>query len=230
MKQDRRGFLKLFGISTAAIAAAPTVAGAEPTVEVIRAETSAPPPLPGRAFEPYFDRERTMAMDVRDEPLWSQVRIERNEMRGDYVLFQDSAGNGSPMFPDGVTLAETNMLRPGCLPEPEMYCIQKIGFVFSPSTIPALRSAFIDRYELNLSLGRKRHWEAPLSQVFSVAEPERKEDFAELPDAGFYRLDIPLIIEAGLWFGLHLIGNPIHPCGRIKAWGVFKGLHACGIQ
>jgi hypothetical protein len=220
MKQDRRGFLKLFGISTAAIAAAPTVAGAEPTVEVIKIDPPVPAtPLPVRAFEPYFDSKHTMMMDVRDEPLWSQVRIERNEMRGDYVLFQDTPCNSSPMFPDGVTLAETNMQRPGCLPQPEMYCIQQIGFVFSPSTIPALRSAFIDRFELHLSLGRKRYWEAPLSQVFSVAEPERQEDFAELPDAGFYRLDIPLVIEAGLWFGLHLTGNPISSMRQNQSLG-----------
>jgi hypothetical protein len=223
MKQGRRGFLKLFGVSTAAIVAAPVAADSEPVVEVIKSETSAPA-VPGRNFEPYFDRERHMVMDVRDEPLWSPLRIEPNSMQSRYKLFQDTGQ-------DGLTLGDTNMLRPGTLPAPEMYCIKQIGFVFSPQTIPALRSAFIDRYAASLYLGRKRYWEAPLSTVFSVAEPERDaKGFATLPDAGFATLEIPLIIEHELYFCLDLIGKPIHPCGKIKGWGVFRGLHAVGIQ
>jgi hypothetical protein len=49
-------------------------------------------------------------------------------------------------------------------------------------------------------------------------------------DAGFFTLDIPLIIEQGLFFALDVIGEPIHPCGKITGWAVFKGLHAVGIQ
>jgi hypothetical protein len=223
MKQDRRGFLKLFGLSTAAIVAAPVAADAEPTVEVIKSESPAPE-VAAHGFEPYFDREHTMLMDVRDEPLWSALRIEPNSMRSRYKLFQD-------VGQDGLTLGDTNMLRPGALPAPEMYCIKQIGFVFSPKTIPGLRSAFIDRYALSLHLGRKRYWEAPLSTVFSVAEPERDEKgFATLPDAGFATLEIPLVIEQELYFSLEVIGKPIHPCGKILGWGVFRGLHAVGIQ
>jgi hypothetical protein len=224
MKQGRRGFLKLFGLSTAAIVAAPVAADAEPTVEVIKSESPAPE-VAARGFEPYFDRDHTMLMDVRDEPLWSALRIEPNSMLGRYKLFQQTGAA------DGLTLGETNMLQAGKLPAPEMYCIKQIGFVFSPKTIPGLRSAFIDRYALQLNLGRKRYWEAPLSTVFSVAEPERDaKGFATLPDAGFATLEIPLVIEHELYFNLELIGKPIHPCGKILGWGVFRGLHACGIQ
>lgn len=211
MKNDRRNFLKLFGVSTAAVAVAPAITNAEPTVEIVKNE--APLASPVRDV-----------LDVRDEPLWSQLRIERNAMKPQYILFQDQLSNE-------VTLAQTNMNIPGALIHPEMYCIKKIGFVFSPSTIPALRSAFIDRYTLELRLGRKRYWETPLSAVFSVGEPERDgKGFATLPDAGFATLEIPLVIEAGLYFCLEVAGKPIYPCGKLKAWAVFKGLHAVGIQ
>ncbi len=223
-KQDRRGFLKLFGLSSAAIAAAPAVANAEPTVEIVKAD---PPPLPeppkgmGTMFRmppPY----RQDMMNVVNEPLWSRVRIERNEMQAEYKLF------GGPNHDDN-DWAETNLSRANALLSPEMYAIQKIGFVFSPGTIPALRSAFIDRYMLTLWLGRKRYWEAPLSMCFSIGEPDREKGFATLPDAGFVELDIPLVIENELYFKLQLTGKPIHPCGKITAWGVFKGLHALPI-
>jgi hypothetical protein len=228
MKQDRRGFLKLFGVSTAAIVAAPIAADAEPTVEVMKTETPATPQ--SELIERTWRNPRLHEgpygynLDVRDEPLWSALRIEPNSMVGSYKLFQQTGA-------DGLTLGETNMLQAGKLPAPEMYCIKQIGFVFSPKTIPGLRSAFIDRYALSLYLGRKRYWESPLSTVFSVAEPERDaKGFATLPDAGFATLEIPLVIEHELYFSLELIGKPIHPCGKILGWGVFRGLHAVGIQ
>jgi hypothetical protein len=218
MNKDRRGFLKLFGLSTAAVAAVPAI-GADPTIEVVTADTPAITPnpfVPGRA--PVF---QGLEYCVRDEPLWSMVKIEPNSMRVRYQLFQQP----------GETMAESNMRMGGMLPMPEMYSIRQIGFVFSPQTIPALRSAFIDRYALALWLGRKTYWEAPLSTVFSVGEPDRdKNGFATLPDAGFATLDIPLVIEQSLFFCLELIGKPIHPCGKLKGWGVFRGLHAVGIQ
>jgi hypothetical protein len=225
MKQGRRGFLKLFGVSTAAIVAAPTVIDAEPTVEVIKAEPEIPEqPIEGTWRNPRLHDDPYMYLDVRDEPLWSQLRIEPNSMLGHYRLFQQTGA-------DGLTRGETNMLEAGKLPAPEKYCIKQIGFVFSPKTIPGLRSAFIDRYALSLNLGRKRYWEAPLSTVFSVAEPERDaKGFATLPDAGFATLEIPLVIEHELYFSLELIGKPIHPCGKVLGWGVFKGLHAVGVQ
>jgi hypothetical protein len=224
MKNDRRRFLKLFGVSTAAIAAAPAMLDAEPTVEVI--SSGAPEPLPlARADQswPANFCPETCLLDVRDEPLWSQLRVEQNAMKDRYVLFQEHLGND-------VTLAQTNMELSGTLMNPEMYCIKKIGFVFSPSTIPALRSAFINRYTLALWLGRKRYWEAPLASVFSVGEPDREKGFATLPDDGFMTLDIPLVIDQGLYFNLEVVGKPIHPCGKLTGWALFKGLHAVGIQ
>jgi hypothetical protein len=210
MKQDRRGFLKLFGLSSAAVASA---TAKEPSIETFESEAPLAPPQ--RDYGDY--------LNVVSEPLWSQLRIEPNTMKSVYSLFQDPRVDGS--------LAETNMLMHGQLPMPEAYSIDKIGFVFSPTTIPALRSAFIDRYALGLFLGNKRYWQAPLSTIFSVADPSRDEKgFATLPDEGFAKLDIPLVIEAGVYFNLTVIGKPIYPCGKIIGWGVFKGLHAYGIQ
>jgi hypothetical protein len=214
MEQDRRRFLKLFGVSTAAIAAAPAIANAEPIVEVLKAE----------AVSGLIPNYRLDMMDVRDEPLWSRLRVERNEMRESYSLFS------GPDHSMREGLIDTNLDIPNALIQPEAYCIQKIGFVFSPSTIPVLRSAFIERYTLTVNLGRKRYWEAPLAMCFSIGEPDREKGFATLPDDGFMSLEIPLIIEAGLYFCLGVVGKPIHPCGKLTGWGVFKGLHAVGIQ
>jgi hypothetical protein len=228
MKQHRRDFLQLFGLSSAAVAAAPALASDDPTVEIINA--AAPPqfrsPLPSQ-----FPPAREGFMDVvLDESLWSQLCIEPNTMQDRYILFQNSLGNRDS-HGNYTSLAETNMRMAGQLPAPESYCIKQIGFVFSPKTISGLRCAFIDRYVLQLRLGSKSYWEAPLSTVFSVAEPERDaKGFATLPDSSFATLAIPLVIEQALWFSLEVIGKPIHPCGKIIGWGVFKGLHAVGIQ
>lgn len=228
MKQDRRGFLKLFGVSSAAIAVAPSVASSDSSAEIERLVEASPAPIPTAESNLFVDATSFRkigyhTMDVRDEPLWSQLRVEQNAMQARYALFQEPMGMN-------VTLSQTNMHIAGALIQPEMYCIKQIGMVFSPKTIPALRSAFIDRYSLELRLGRKSYWRAPLATVFSVADPEGEKGFATLPDAGFATLDIPLIIEAGLYFSLDVIGEPIHPCGKLKAWAVFKGLHAVGIQ
>ena len=183
MNQGRRGFLKMFGVSTAAIVAAPITADAEPTVEVVKTDEQIAPKDDFNFLRPIH---RADMMDVRDEPLWSSLRIEPNSMMERYSLFQQTAQ-------DGFSLGETNMHIPGSLIQPEAYCIKEIGFVFSPKTIPALRSAFIDRYALELRIGQKRYWHAPLSTVFSVGEPERDtKGFATLPDAGFASLEIPL--------------------------------------
>jgi hypothetical protein len=218
MKQHRRGFLQLFGLSTAAVATT-----TEPTVQIIESPNNLPSPLPPGPLPQLENLLRYEVHDVRDEPLWSQLRIEPNSMQERYSLFQDLGPSRS--------LTETNMEQPGHLLAPEMYCIKQIGFVFSPQTIPGLRSAFIDRYSLQLSIKRKRYWEAPLASVFSVGEPDRDEKgFATLPDTGFANLEIPLIIEANVYFCLSVIGKPIHPCGKITGWGVFKGLHLAGVS
>ncbi len=238
MKQDRRGFLKLFGLTSAAFVAADASASAPPVdiVTAAPAELAAmPSPHSVQSFATLNRIHRPWSpsvMDLRDEPLWGRVRIERNSMLDTYRIFQGpNCGNG------GYDPSETNIDQPGSLLSPQAFCIKKIGFVFSPQTLPALRSAFIDRYALRLYLGQKRFWEAPLSMVFSVGEPtpdnpgpDGNLGFQTLPDAGFVSLAIPLILESGYYFNLELVGTPIHPCGKITAWGVFKGLHVVGIQ
>ena len=218
MKRDRRDFLKIFGLSTAAVAL-PEASASD--VQVVSAEPSpAPISHTHKFFQPHPEPN---PLDVRDEPAWSQLRVERNAMKEYYALFD---------CPHGATWAETSMLQANQFAPPEAYCVKKIGVVFSAASIPALRAAFIDRYMLMLIVGRKNYFSAPLSTLFSVAaEPQTETEqwFGVLPDAGFTELEIPLILSGGTYFSVMLKGKPIHPCGTLKAWVVLKGLHLVGL-
>jgi hypothetical protein len=220
MKQqhDRRDFLKLFGLSSAAVAIAE---GSASEIEMVSAPSPVPLPIVSQTAA-FMKQSPHNTYDVRDEPLYSVVHTERNAMKEDYRFFACSGQD---------TLAETNLCQSNRLMNPEAYCVKQIGFVFSPLTLPALRSAFIDRYALSVGVGRKPYFTAPLALLFSVAdvEPDRENGFAKFPDEGFVKLEIPLIFAPGVYFWAQLIGKPIHPCGKLTGWAVFKGLHCVGI-
>lgn len=228
--KDRRDFLKLFGLGTAAIATVDPLPGAKaaaPGDANMVVETIPPAEIsPVQAFQGSVEaRAVPNLLQVCDAMLWSQLEVERNDMLETYSLFQEPLGLRRD-------LAKTNMEHAGMLPAPSMFCIKQIGFFFSAKTIPALRSAFVDRYVLSLTLGRKTYWQAPLASLFAVRTPASEDaaEFASLPDAAFAALEIPLIIGVGMNFKLEAIGSPMRPCGTLKGWGVFKGLLARGIQ
>jgi hypothetical protein len=203
--------LKLFGVSTAAVA---TVEGIErvsdPSVKPLESALSGSAPF--------------SLFDVSADVLYSSVTINKNEMRGSYVLFS------LPLGIEDATLADTNMYRANTIPMPNMFCIHRIGFVFSPKTEPGLRSAFCDRYVLQFMIGQKRYWCQPLAFCFSKGEPDREKGFTTAPDIGMVELDIPLILDVGMDFSAQLIGTPIQPCGKLKGWALLGGRHARAVQ
>jgi len=219
MKQDRRSFLRLFGASSAAIA---TVDGIErvsdPTVKPLAPERDNP-----LKFNP-LTSEYFHNMEVTADVLYSCVNIAKNEMRECYNLFSQTIGM------QATTPIDTNMVQSNKLPEPNRFCVQRIGFAFSPKTEPGLRSAFCDRYFLNVQIGSKRYWRQPLSFCFGKGEPDRERGFATQADVHMVELEIPLILDMGIFFSAELIGEPIHPCGKLKGWALLGGLHARGLQ
>jgi hypothetical protein len=213
MKQDRRSFLKLFGTSTAAVA---TLDGIEKVHD-----PTAEPRMPS-------DYLRNMA-EVNADVLYSAVTIPKNAMESEYHLFSQTIGMYSA---DGtrVTRADTNMQQSNTLPEPNRFCVKRIGFAFSPKTEPGLRSAFCDRYYLKVGICNKVYWQQPLSFCFGKGEPDRDRGFTSQPDVHMVDLDIPLILDMGVYFSAELIGDPIHPCGKLKGWALLGGLHARAVQ
>lgn len=212
MKTDRRSFLRLFGASSALVA----------TAEGLEKVHS--PTAPAE-----FQQQRvslpTDFYDVRPWSLYHRIDIPKNEMRMCYTGF--AAYRGSD--PD---LTITNMQMANKLPMPNMFELRKLGIVFSPKTQPALRSAFVDRYEMRFSINQKSYWSGPLSFIFSdTGEPDQDRGFSTLPDIGLGDIsEIPLIIADGCQFSAEIMGTPIYPCGKLTFWIVAQGLMARAIQ
>lgn len=211
---NRRSFLKVFGVSSAAVASVDGIERvADPAVKALESAPSGSLPFPRSSY----------VYDVTSDVLYSAVDIEKNGMRERYDLFSDTISQS-------VTRAQTNMLRQNALPEPSMFCVKRIGFAFSPKTEPGLRSAFCDRYHLNFQIASKSYWRQPLSFCFGKGEPDRERGFATAPDLHMVELELPLIIDMGMYFTAQVIGTPIQPCGKLRGWAVLGGLHARAIQ
>lgn len=215
MKTDRRSFLKLFGVSTAAVATAEGV-------EVV-SSPDAPAQFEWDAHRPLF-RHGTL-FDVRPQSLYHRIDIPKNSMQACYQGFSTFRGMDND-------LTITNMVRANCLPEPNSFQVQKFGIVFSPKTEPALRSAFLDRYMVRFAIAQKTYFEGPLSFIFStVGEPDREKGFTTLPDIGLADISaVPLIISDEVTFRAEIIGTPIQTHGKLIFWIVLQGIMARAVQ
>jgi hypothetical protein len=219
--KDRRSFLKLFGLSSAAIATVD--AHGETVIEQHRDV----PVTGGPIAEKERELETLKSYNLfRTGWLYSALEIPRNSMRSSYPnLFGYSDYFSSGDTVRRPTLADTNMERPGSLPMPEMFAVRRIGVLFSGTTLPALRAAFAERYTLSFYVGSRRYWEAPIASMFGVGEIENIDRSA----LGFVNLEIPLIIPSGQQFNAMIQGTPLSPHGRIRLWAVIGDIEMAAV-
>lgn len=177
---DRRRFLKMLGIGTAAapIAAAelraPAGLGDYPLAHMPPpapvAPTSPPvlPDLPKRYPTPPNGSGRALDyMRFTDRRPWSLYCRQRSPAgamsHATYTFFND------PLSPTR-DLGDTNMRRHGCLPIPQKFLIQKVFFLFCPTMTASDRDAMMDSYYFRLSVDSKCIAEGPLARFPNVVD------------------------------------------------------------
>jgi hypothetical protein len=207
---DRRNFLKAFGLGSA------VVVGASGEAEVVRDPEPAPKPQAGYAK----DREQFgWSTDVVSGVLFDRLDIEKNGLATRHQFFDRGWQNGRG--PE-----HTNVYAPCSLQAPEMFKVDKFGITFMPGIRNELRDAIIRRYTLTFWLGQKYYFRAPLVEAFGGPNSDPATDFKTL-----YTLDMPIVIASGHYFMMDISSSdplPIHP--RLTMFGVIHGQHARGIQ
>lgn len=222
---DRRDFLKIFGISSAAML---SVDGKE---KIERVESAAPTVPLGNAYPRVAEW-----LDIQKGKLYSALCIGGNTgvpFKSSHSFFCYSLGMYSPqdIGPDQATLGDTNLCRICSLSLPESFLVQRMGLIIAPSVLPSTRSGLVESYALELVVGNKIYQRVPLVDLFSVGEGSQH---GELPDKGSISLDpLPLVLDWQASFKCNLVGTPrftSNPVKAVKMWAVLEGLHARGVQ
>jgi hypothetical protein len=207
----RRNFLKVFGLSTAAL-----VSENGDAVTVIDSNVK---PIENSGAYNYLWQDR---YDVTPGCLYDHVRVERHTGPHRIQFFSDVEASSKKCYND-TNLVRNQQLEPTC-----MFAIKKLGITFGPQTSEAIRDAVVKRYALELWLSQKNYFRAPLiecntSEVFSSKGPRSVK--------ALYALDIPIILSHHHSFYAHLVGQGLsYSNPAFDLWCVFHGLWARGVQ
>lgn len=217
---DRRRFLKMFGVTTAAIGAT-TLNGTE--IEKVTDQTVTPLVI---------DPEHIM--DVRHEPLYSALVLDPGWPKERHQFFGYSLGMANPYATPWVSssdpyirYSETNMQMANRLSAPRLYCVKRIGVLFSPTSDRLDRVNFIENASLSLWMGQKRYWRGPLAMAHGIGIMDRHSN---VPASAMAELDVPLIITTEMRFYAELDVSQFQIKNRIKLWAVLDGLHALEVS
>lgn len=216
MSEGRRHFLKLFGLSSAAVAST-TLDGEQ--FEKIEDKSIQPHKQELGSYIPNL-------MDVRRGQLYSALTVMPESFNKRHTFFRYGLGAPNPyetpwaQMGSDITLADTNMERGSSLPPPCSFAVERIGMLFSPACDPVARSKFIERYSLSVWIGNK-----------TVDELEPNRVNPKVPTS--YMVDttpLPLILQTAQQFHAELEGSPFYVESSLRMWCVFDGMHALGVQ
>jgi hypothetical protein len=232
MRTDRRGFLGLFGVGAAIVAA-----DGEVTEEVAK-----PEPIPTLSPQEHqtmrIRNTLERFMDVQSGRLYSSLVVagkdyvfyegpEHGEgsLKSRHHFFHYGLGSSNPYVTpwcrtDGITFAETNMGQASRLDAPEAFIVERCGLLLSPSNDRDLQARLIDDYCFEIWLGSKEYFRRPLAEVFQVRDFEPTK-----PILGLVEIKMPLIIAHQMCFNAQIAGTPFNWAGdqRLKMWAVFDG-------
>jgi hypothetical protein len=219
---DRRSFLKRLGLGAAIIPNTVGDAGADRSAaaETVRAPECEIP-------------ESGFLTELTSDWLYSGLVIPRNSMRDSYYLFADALGHAAPAGGQ-VDLSLTNMLRPCQLPPPHVFAFNRVGVFVSPGVACRLWAAFAERATLEIQVGQKVYFRAPLAALFDVRELSQDDGLYTVSAdllRGAMRLDLPVVIPAGMQFsGSLYVREPFAVHGKIKLWAYLAGRSSRGLQ
>jgi hypothetical protein len=249
MSEDRRSFLKMFGLSSAVVATISVSKGTE--IETISDPDAKPLARPlvaeGHYRLPLAEGQNTgfNHMDVVKGRLYSAQEFQFVESDKWHPAHRPPGSIGSciqffhygpyvPWVPNNeqhATYMETNLYRAKTLDLPEAFAVQRVGLVFSPMCDPEDRARFIDQSELEVWIGQKNYFRTPLAETFAVGEPQGQAPFPEFPVKGMIDLTpLPLIIANQMSFYGQVITKPWEYTKKIRCWLVYEGLYARGAQ
>ena len=216
----RRDFLKLFGVTAAAI---PAVSVAGETVEIHKDPSVEPLGNLAKRYEDHFDVQRAQ--------LYSALEITGGRPRSQFRFFDYGLGTVLDWKRGNATIADTNMSRAGCLCVPESFLVENVGVTFSPASDAKERSRFIEASVLTVWLQQKAYWRAPVASLFSVGERRKASQInPEFPVSAIATLDIPLILHPDMYFAVEIDAPKFYPEMPLRMWAVLEGKHARAFQ
>lgn len=210
--EDRRNFLKLLGLGSAA------VVGASGEVEVVHSDRTNPLPVPKVAGRTY-DKEKWEGpmRDVVSAVLYDRLDVSKFEKS---LRFFDRgwANNRGP--------EETNVYSAMKLDPPTLFQANAIGITFGLNSNPKNIGRILDSYKLHLWLGQKHYADVPLVEAFGPPNSDPTAPFKTL-----FKMDLPIVIAYDHAFHLELVGSvPYVDEPEVTMWGVMHGRMARGIQ
>jgi hypothetical protein len=213
----RRDALRLFGVGAAVVANSDSGAP-----EVFNAADVGPGLSPLSFSGNQYDTVAGL--------LYSQISIERNSMENQYTFFQLSIGS-----PDGrggyCDMAVTNLFRPGQLPPPDHFLVERVGVLFSPTMPRGLAASVADCFQFELRLGDKIFFRAPLAAVSSMRNlgSDPLEVGVRLGDTSPPLGELgnrPLLIEPLNHFAAIVNGRKaLATHGKVVMWAYLSGKH-----
>jgi hypothetical protein len=222
MVDDRRNFLKLFGVTTAAVATADGLS-------LEKVEKNLPDP---RRLDAVGDVGSWVDhLERISERLYSKIEIPENTMVTCHQAFHYAIGSlfPAPSADGSVRIAknyDTNMRRANCLPPPLVYMLERIGVVFSPAVPPAARDHFAEWYNIEFRLGDKVYFSLPVAHLSRIGLDRDVLSTNGGMERHFMPVKIPIIFDAFHHFEVSFLGEPLMNHPRIAAWAVFDGVMA----
>jgi hypothetical protein len=214
----RRDFLKMFGLTAAAIsgdAAGSTVEVRDPSI---------------RPHSEKFQAELSRWLDIQKGWLYSSQTLPAGQLPQSIPFFNYAVGE----LRDGrfETMAETNMRTRNAMPPPSVFCIEKVGIVFDPETSKADRDVIARNFAFNLYLGEKRYFERPVASMFETAALNPHPDKARAIIGGVDLNPLPLILQnqQAFFVSIDCHGEGLEIDHPVKLWAFFEGQHARGVQ
>lgn len=215
MTQDRRGFLRRFGVSTALVA---TANAAE-----IESLPAGEPPRPPRMNPD--DRPWTKEAwngDCVTHSLYDTIDIPKSGLQSSHSFFT---------APQGKRMDQTNLTRAKHLDAPEAFAATSISIGFGlhrwnhVDDRRQVRQDFVDSYGAYLWLGCKYYFQSSLRLMFA-----RRSDSDPLSGLwGECKFDIPIIFDSETQFYVELVGQPFdNP--ELSITAVLRGTHSRGLS
>lgn len=237
VKHGRRDLLKLFGLGAAIVPAVASAGGVE-MVTATPAELAAFPTGPGNFWFP--------DLEIVADWMYSKATVPKNQLPSEIPFFAHALG--TPIVDElgragWADIANTNVWRANQLPPPCHFAIESLGVIFSPLVEPGLRSVFSERYAIELMLGNKTYFRAPIAACFDVSESRTgigaSVDPVEGQDANRVKypvtalrasipLNVPIVLEPLQEFSVRAVGTPFRPSGKLSLWVYLQGRHARG--
>lgn len=223
--KDRRNFLKVFGVTGAAVAG---VGMTPPTEEVLTHEEAGPP-----LKQSGWSSSRNY-YDVVSNLLYDRLTFHEGESVPNVCDFFKLGVIGPGGYARG--LEDTNVYQACKLDAPEAFLVKSMGVCIVPGCDGDMEKQLINNYCVELWIGQKCYARSPLAMAFAYMpapwQPKDVQLKARTVSDGFYKLELPVVIPYDAIFHMSIRSSLRMYVGAhdLSMYGVLNGLDARGVQ